>query len=95
MKLDSYGEDDAPFFECFDSPDSGKIKFIKWEDRFINWRNSKPQNKQSLLTPEIWALNYPESLEELKKLLIIKINTGRVATIKFILSTFNIVQYDK
>lgn len=51
-------------------------------------------NKKDLYTPEVWALKYVESLEELKQQIWVNIDWSRKATIDFIIRNFWVVATD-
>lgn len=63
----------------------GDIEVWNWEVMYNECKESIPKNKRDLYTPEIWSLNYPESLDELKKKIWIDIDWNRKYTINWIL----------
>lgn len=71
------------------SGDGGTLDVRNWEDAYKLWMEWEiPEDKRKDCTPEIWALHYPESLEELKSTIWISIDWARKGTIDFILDTF-------
>lgn len=63
----------------------GEITVKGWEELYESNKSYIPENKRHLYTPEVWSLGYKESLEELKKRVIIDIDWSREATINWIL----------
>lgn len=63
----------------------GDIEVKDWESLYEEYKEYIPENKKGLYTPEVWSLNFPESLEELKNRIWINIDWSRRATINWIL----------
>lgn len=63
----------------------GDIEVRNWESLYEEYKEYIPENKKDLYTPEVWSLNFPESLEELKNTLWISIDWSRKGTINWIL----------
>lgn len=74
------------------SGDGGTLEVKSWEDMYSEWIKYIPENKKSLITPEIWALHYEESLEELKNQLTITIDQGFKNTIKYFIENYEIYE---
>lgn len=73
----------------------GKLEVLSWEDvfkRHAEW--SCVPSKIDQFTPEMWALEYEESLDELKSMVWIDIDWKRYATMKFILENFWVTYAD-
>ena len=70
----------------------GELSVLSWEDMFK--RHAEwwcVASKRDQYTPEVWALGYEESLDELKSMVWIDIDEHRWATIKFILENFWVI----
>ncbi len=81
-------------FDCC-SGVGGELSIYGWEDiykRDAEWR--VVDSKRDQYTPEIWALGYEESLDELKSMIWVDIDWSRYATIKFVLENFWVVGSD-
>lgn len=85
-------EEQDKFDHC--SGMGGELEVKDWEDRYNEWLEWIPDNKKHQATPEIWALQYKESLEELKKLIIIDIDWHRKPTIDWILENLWVIDAD-
>jgi hypothetical protein len=73
----------------------GLLEFKTWEDKYETHKEDWiPANKRDLFTPEIWSINYKESLDTLKNTIWIDIDEGFKSTIDFILKNFFIYQCD-
>lgn len=86
-------EDEKEKFDSF-SGVGGTLKVKNWEDLYNDWLEWIPENKRSQATPEIWALRYPESLEELKKQIQIEVDQNRNRTINWILENLWVIEAD-
>lgn len=83
--------------EKFDgiSGEAGLLKVQNWKDLYNEWLKFWiPENKRSQATPEIWALQYKDSLEDLKKQITISIDVNRRATINWILKNLWVIDAD-
>ena len=75
------------------SGDGGTLEVKSWEDLYEDWiKDYIPENKRSLVSPEIWALHHEESLEELKNQLMITIDEGFQNTIKYFIENYEIYE---
>lgn len=75
------------------SGDGGTLEVKSWEDQYEDWiKDYIPENKRSLVSPEIWALHHEESLEELKNQLMITIDEGFQNTIKYFIENYEIYE---
>ncbi len=75
------------------SGDGGSIKVNSWEEEYAEWIQFYiPENKKSLVTPEIWALHHEESLDELKNKLTVTIDQGFKNTIKYFIENYEIYE---
>lgn len=75
------------------SGDGGTIKVNSWEEEYAEWIQFYiPENKKSLVTPEIWALHHEESLDELKNKLTVTIDQGFKNTIKYFIENYEIYE---
>lgn len=63
----------------------GEIDVETWKESYERNKSYIPKNKKHLYTPEIWSIGYKESLNDLKKRLVIDIDWSRKATINWIL----------
>lgn len=63
----------------------GELTVKSWKEVYEAYKDCVPESKQSQYTPEIWSLNFEESLEELKHQVWIDIDHSRNATINWIL----------
>lgn len=63
----------------------GEINVKTWKESYERDKSYIPKNKRHLYTPEIWSIGYKESLNDLKKRLVIDIDWSRKATINWIL----------
>lgn len=67
----------------------GELEVQNWEDRYKEWLEWYiPKGKRDKVTPEIWALHYNDSLEDLKSSVWVDLDWHRCATIHFILTNF-------
>lgn len=77
------------------SGEGGTLEVHNWEDLYNEWlKYWIPENKKSQATPEIWALQYKDSLEDLKKQILIKIDWSREHTIDWILENLWVIDVD-
>ncbi len=86
-------EEQKKFDGC--SGEGGELSFYNWEDiykRDAEW--NVVASKREQYTPEIWALQYEENLDELKSMIWVNIDWNRYATIRFILENFWVVGCD-
>lgn len=86
-------EDGKEKFDSF-SGDGGTLEVKNWEDLYNDWLEWIPENKRNQATPEIWALRYSESLEELKKQIQIEVDWNRGRTIDWILENLWVIEAD-
>lgn len=63
-----------------------------WKERYERSKECVPKNKRNLYTPEVWSIEYKQSLEELKNTLFVDIDWNRKATINWIIE--NLFVYD-
>lgn len=63
----------------------GEIDIETWKETYERHKSYIPENKRRLYTPEVWSIEYKESLNDLKKRLVIDIDWSRKATINWIL----------
>ncbi len=67
----------------------GILEIKDWNDMYSQDREySCVKSKQHLYTPEIWSLQYKESLDELKSMIWVDIDEGFKVTIDFIFENF-------
>lgn len=91
---EDYNLSDKREFDSF-SGVGGEIEVMSWKDLYNYWlENRIPKNKRSEATPEVWSLQYEESLEELKKEIQIKIDENRKITINWILQNLYVIDAD-
>ncbi len=84
---DNTGKYDKP------SGDGGTLEIKSWYDIYLDYRKFKcHKSKYDLYTPEIWALSFEESLDELKSMVWVYIDEGFKPTINYILNTFWVVK---
>lgn len=77
------------------SGEGGRLEILNWKDVFkqdAEWRCAASKIDQ--FTPEMWALEYEESLDELKSMVWVEIDWHRYATIRFILENFWVTYAD-
>lgn len=75
---------------------AGIITVRDWQDIYdIYLENYIPANKRDQVTPEIWALNYEESLDDLKKMLWIDIDHNYKDIINWILENLWVIDVDR
>ena len=75
------------------SGEGGKLEVSNWEDKYNDWLKWAVSSKKlDLATPEVWALQCDESLEELQKSIWISVDWNREATIDWIIK--NLWVYD-
>lgn len=67
------------------SGEGGMVDVETWRETYERHKSYIPEKKQYLYTPEVWSIEYEESLNELKKRLVIDIDWSRKATINWIL----------
>lgn len=73
----------------------GELSIYSWEDIFkrdAEWDCVK--SKRDQYTPEVWALRYEESLDELKAMVWVDIDHSRYATMRYILENFWVISSD-
>lgn len=81
--------------EKFDNISGRLLEVQNWEDLYNEWLKFWiPENKRSQATPEIWSLQYRDSLEDLKKQITIHIDVNRRATINWILKNLWVIDAD-
>ena len=81
-------------FDCV-SGDAGLLEVQNWEDLYNEWlKYCIPENKRSQATPEIWSIQYKDSLEDLKKQITISIDVNRRVTINWILKNLWVIDVD-
>lgn len=56
-----------------------------WKETYERHKSYIPENKRYLYTPEVWSIEYKESLNDLKKRLVIDIDWNRKATVNWII----------
>lgn len=65
------------------------LKVLNWKDVFEQYKEwDCVASKYDQYTPEVWALNFDESLEELQSMVWVDIDHSRYATIRYILENF-------
>ena len=74
------------------SGDGGTIEVQDWESSYLEWKEDMPESKKDRLTPEIWALNYNEELDELKKQLTVTIDQGFKNTIQYFIENYEVYE---
>lgn len=75
----------------------GWFQILNWEDVYKQAKENCwhcVSSKRDMYTPEIWALQYDESLEELKSMVWVDIDHSFHATIRYILENFWVTGVD-
>ena len=76
------------------SGEGGELSVRNWRDLYEEWLEWIPENKKYQAIPEIWSLQYEEPLEELKKLIWVRIDWNRKLTIDWVLKNLWVVDAD-
>lgn len=87
---DHYNDDTGKYDKP--SGDGGRLKIKDWYDIYVEYRAYNcDKSKYDLYTPEVWALSFKESLDEIKSMIWIDIDQGFKPTINYILDNFWVV----
>lgn len=85
-------EEQRKYDSC--SGDGGNITIKTWKEVYERYKSCIPKNKQDLYTPEMWSVEFEDSLEDLKHQLWIDIDHSRYATIEWILKNLFVSNAD-
>lgn len=77
------------------SGEAGVIEVEDWQDIYHQYKqNHIPEKKRNLFTPEIWSLEHEETLDELKKILWVRIDHNYTDIINWILKNLWVTSVD-